>query len=65
MFNVGDIVRLVNDEYETLGRVCKVNDVTCCVQFSENMCLRIGKSALVHAEGDAPQCSEACARGCA
>lgn len=64
MYNVGDVVRIEGDEYETLGRICKVNDVTCCVQFPNDMCLRVGNSGLIHADGDAPECTESCKRGC-
>lgn len=47
-----------------LGRVCKDNGFTVCVQFRYTGCLRVSKEDLELSKGKAPKCSDACSNGC-
>jgi hypothetical protein len=61
MPDVGEVVRLGN----SIGRVCCINafQLTACVQFP-GQCLTVALDALEHADGNAPDCSDACFNGC-
>ena len=63
--SVGDVVRFADTGSRgEIGRVCKDNGVTVCVQFARTGCLRVSKSDLEEASGKAPECSEKCKEGC-
>ena len=58
---VGDIVKFKDSGAKgEIGRVCKDNGISVCVQFRSTGCLRVGKSDLEPATGKAPECSGAC-----
>ncbi len=62
---VGDIVKFKDASAGAeIGRVCKDNKVTVCVQFQKSGCLRVAKSDLEITTGKAPECDEACKNGC-
>jgi uncharacterized protein YodC (DUF2158 family) len=62
---VGDIVKFKGTGPKgEVGRVCKDNGITVCVQFKTSGCLRVGKDDLEQAMGDAPECSRQCKEGC-
>lgn len=48
----------------TKGRVCKVMDFYCCVQFAGSGCRRISKHRLRPTTGAAPPCSFGCSQSC-
>ncbi len=63
--NIGDVVKFKDSGAKgEVGRVCKDNGVTVCVQFKSSGCLRVRKNDLEKASGKAPECSEACKAGC-
>lgn len=63
--NVGDVVRFADSGPKgELGRVCKDNGISVCVQFQSSGCLRVGKTDLEVTSGKAPECSAACKAGC-
>jgi len=61
---VGDIVKFKDSGPKgEIGRVCKDNGLTVCVQFKSTGCLRVGKSDLEVTTGTAPECSPECKQG--
>ena len=53
-----DVVRLKTAGSESeLGRVCRVMDITCKVQFETLGCRQVRKQDLELAVGDAPACN--------
>lgn len=63
--NVGDIVKFVDSGKKgEIGRVCKDNGISACVQFKSSGCLRVAKSDLEVTTGKAPECSPQCKEGC-
>lgn len=63
--SVGDVVRFTAQGAKSdLGRVCKDNGITVCVQFKSGGCLRVAKGALEVTTGSAPECSDKCKDGC-
>lgn len=63
--NVGDIVKFQDSGKKgEIGRVCKDNGVSVCVQFKSSGCLRVSKRDLEITEGKAPECSTQCKEGC-
>ena len=63
--NVGDVVKFKESgSGGELGRVCKDNGVSVCVQFKSSGCLRVRKGDLEVAPGKAPECSDPCKSGC-
>ena len=63
--NVGDVVRFSDTGPKgEIGRVCKDNGISVCVQFQSSGCLRVGKADLEVADGRAPECSQQCKEGC-
>lgn len=63
--NVGDIVKFQDTGAKgEVGRVCKDNGISVCVQFKSSGCLRVSKSDLEVTTGKAPECSDACKAGC-
>ncbi|NNG05926.1 MAG: hypothetical protein HKM95_17740 [Inquilinus sp.] len=63
--SVGDVVRFTSQGAKSdLGRVCKDNGITVCVEFKSSGCLRVAKGALEVTTGSAPECSEKCKSGC-
>ena len=61
---VGDIVRFKDSGPKSeIGRVCKDNGLTVCVQFASSGCLRVGKADLEVTDGKAPECSQKCKEG--
>ena len=63
--NVGDIVKFKDSGPKgEIGRVCKDNGISVCVQFKSTGCLRVSKSDLEITSGKAPECSDKCKEGC-
>jgi uncharacterized protein YodC (DUF2158 family) len=61
---VGDVVRFKDAGPKSeIGRVCRDNGLTVCVQFQISGCLRVGKSDLEVTTGKAPECSQECKEG--
>ena len=62
---VGDVVRFKDTgSGGEIGRVCKDNGVSVCVQFKTSGCLRVAKRDLEVTSGKAPECSQECKEGC-
>ena len=62
---LGDVVRFADSGPKgEIGRVCKDNGISVCVQFKDSGCLRVGKRDLEPADGNAPECSGGCKAGC-
>ena len=63
--NVGDVVKFKDSgSAGELGRVCKDNGISVCVQFKTSGCLRVRNGDLEVSPGKAPECSEPCKSGC-
>lgn len=63
--SVGDIVKFRDSGRKgEIGRVCRDNGFTACVQFKRTGCLRVSKDDLEEATGKAPDCSQQCTDGC-
>lgn len=63
--NVGDIVKFADSGPKgEIGRICKDNGISMCVQFKLTGCLRVSKSDLEVTTGKAPECSDKCKAGC-
>lgn len=62
---VGDVVRFKGEGKKgEVGRVCKDNGLSACVQFKSSGCLRVSKNDLETADGKAPECNGTCKDGC-
>ncbi len=62
---IGDVVTFKGSGPKgEIGRVCKDNGITVCVQFKSSGCLRVGKDDLEVTDGSAPECSQQCKQGC-
>lgn len=62
--SLGDIVRFKGSGPKSeIGRICKDNGLTVCVQFASSGCLRVGKADLEVTNGKAPECSQKCKDG--
>ena len=62
---VGDVVKFSGSGPKgEIGRVCKDNGITVCVQFASSGCLRVGKEDREVTTGNAPECSRQCKEGC-
>jgi uncharacterized protein YodC (DUF2158 family) len=63
--SVGDVVKFADAGPKgEIGRVCKDNGITVCVQFATSGCLRVGKGDLEVTTGSAPECTLQCKAGC-
>ena len=63
--NLGDIVKFKDSGPKgEVGRVCKDNGISVCVEFSGTGCLRVVKSDLEPTSGKAPECGQKCREGC-
>ena len=65
---VGDVVKFKDSGPKgEIGRVCKDNGISVCVQFQSSGCLRVGKADLEVdvevAQGKVPECSKQCKEG--
>ena len=62
---IGDVVKFKDSGPKgEIGRVCKDNGISVCVQFKSSGCLRVGKDDLEVTSGNAPECSQQCKEGC-
>ncbi len=62
---VGDIVRFKDTGPKgEVGRICKDNGVSACINFKSTGCLRARKDDLEVTTGSAPECGADCKNGC-